>query len=50
VGAHVAAEASVAVQSPTAPLAGAAEASHAFASQVAAVTVPSRHQVLPEAV
>jgi hypothetical protein len=50
VGAHVAADARVAVQSPTAPLAGAADASHASAAQVAAVSVPAVHEDVPETV
>jgi hypothetical protein len=49
VGAHVVPDASVAVQSPTAPLAGAADASHIL-EQVAAVSAPAVHEDVPETV
>ena len=47
-GWQVAPEASVAVQVPTAPLVGAADASHEFAEHVAAVRTPvEEHELVP---
>ena len=50
VGWHVAPCASVAVQSPLAPFAGAADASHALGAHVAAVSVPVVQVDLPDTV
>ena len=49
-GWHLAPEANVAVQSPLAPFAGAADASHGFGLQVAAVSLPNAHDDVPDTV
>jgi len=50
VGWHVDPLARELVQSPTPPFVGAAEASHGFAEQVAAVSVPRLHEDVPDTV
>ena len=50
VGWHVEPLASELVQSPTPPFEGAVDASHGFAEHVAAVNVPSEHELVPETV
>ena len=50
VGWHLDPLARVLVQLPTAPLVGATDASHEFASHVAAVVVPAVQDVVPEMV
>ena len=50
VGWHLDPLARVLVQLPTAPLVGATDASHEFASHVAAVVVPAVQDVVPETV
>ena len=50
VGWHVEPEASVAVQSPTLPLAGATDASHGLGEHVAAVRLPAKHFDVPDTV
>ena len=50
VGWHVDPDANELVQSPTPPLVGAADASHAFAEHVAAVKVPALHELVPDTV
>ena len=50
VGWHLDPLARVLVQLPTAPLVGATDASHEFASHVAAVVIPAVQEVVPETV
>ena len=50
VGWHVDPLASELVQSPAPPFAGAADASHAFAEHVAAVSTPKEHELVPDIV
>ena len=49
-GWHVDPDANELVQSPTPPLVGAVDASHAFAEHVAAVKVPALHELVPDTV
>ena len=50
VGWHVDPDANELVHVPTPPLAGAVDASHAFAEHVAAVKVPALHELVPDTV
>ena len=50
VGWHVNPLASELVQSPATPFVGATDASHGFAEQVAAVSVPALHEDVPDTV
>ena len=50
VGWHVDPDANELVHVPTPPLAGAVDASHAFAEHVAAVSVPALHELVPDTV
>jgi hypothetical protein len=50
VGWHVDPLANELVQSPTPPFVGAVDASHGFAEQVAAVSVPALHEDVPDTV
>ena len=50
VGVHVAPSARVEEQSPTPPFVGAVDVSHGFAEQVAAVSVPTLQDDVPDTV